>query len=586
MIPKPLNDLWHFLASSRKFQFIPVLLVLLLSGVAEAASLAAFAPFLTFLQNPNQYAPPIAFFRLGDSSLINGVFYTGGFFVAAICIAAALRLANQWINGRYVAAVSCDLGIAIYDSLLSRSYEYHSKRNSSDCIASIASFSGASSAVVSAVLQILSSLASFVLVLAVMLSASPIVTTCSVSILFAGYLFVAHISRSRIRRSSDLIVSGSKQEFRLLTEGFGAIRDVILSGNRPAYVRKYADNLYRLKIAGVTIGFLASYPRVLLEVLVFASVISSSVFYLLSGQPPARLVDAIGLFALGSQKLMPLTQSIYSGWASLNSQKSPLEAALVELQENSLDGTALSDEDSFGRADQRIPFDKISLHNVSFRYAQQERKVLNSASMTVYRGQRVGFIGATGSGKSTLLDLLMGLIFPESGYLSINGNRLSSLQDIAYWRSCISHVPQSIFLSDSSIAENIAFSDVSGNLDYNRIALAAKAACLDEFVQSMPAGYQTEVGERGVRLSGGQRQRLGIARALYSQSELLVLDEATSALDNATEARVMQNIYGLRSDLTIFMIAHRLSTLSGCDRIFRVSSDGGLAEVDKSEVFI
>ena len=585
MIPKVLFDLWHFLAPSRKSQFLPVLLVLVLSGVSEAASLAAFGPFLAFLQDPNEFIPPLSFFPFGESDLLNGVFYTGGLFVAAICFAALLKLANQWINGRYVAAVSCDLGIAVYDSLLSRSYEYHSKRNSSDCIASITSFSGASSAVVSAVLQILSSSVSFILVLAVMISASPVITVCSVSILFAGYLAVAHFSRTRIRRDSDLIVSGSRQELRLLAEGFGAIRDVILSGNRRAYVKKYSDNLYRLKIAGVTIGFMASYPRVLLEVLVFGSVIASSVFYLLSGRPPGQLVDAIGLFALGSQKLMPLTQTIYSGWASLSSQKVPLEAALEEVHENHIDGATLRNDYPPESLDQSIPFEKISLHNVSFRYGQQERRILKSASITVFRGERVGFVGPTGSGKSTLLDLLMGLVFPESGYLSINGERLSSLRDLIEWRSCISHVPQAIFLSDSSIAENIAFSEVSGNFDFKRMILAAQAACLDEFIQSMEDGYQTTVGERGVRLSGGQRQRLGIARALYSQSQVLVLDEATSALDNDTEARVMQNIYGLRSDLTIFMVAHRLSTLSNCDRIFRVGRDGILTEIDKSEVF-
>ena len=586
MIPKALFDLWHFLAPSRKSQFLPVLLVLVLSGVSEAASIAAFRPFLNFLQNPNDFIPPVDFFPFGENVLLNGVFYTGGLFVAAIFIAALLKLANQWINGRYVAAVSCDLGIAVYDSLLSRSYEYHSKKNSSDCIASITSFSGASSAVVSAVLQILSSSASFVLILAVMLAASPVITVCSVSILFAGYLAVAHFSRTRIRRDSDLIVSGSRQELRLLAEGFGAIRDVILSGNKRAYVRKYSDNLYRLKIAGVTIGFIASYPRVLLEVLVFASVIASSVLYLLSGKPPAQLVDAIGLFALGSQKLMPLTQTIYSGWASLSSQKAPLEAALAEVHENHLDCAAFEADDPPEQLGQCSPIEKISLHDISFRYDQQQRKVLESVSMTVLRGQRVGFVGPTGSGKSTLLDLLMGLVFPESGYLSINGKALSTLRDLIEWRSCISHVPQAIFLSDASIAENIAFSEVSGDFDCDRMILAAKAACLHEFIQSMEDGYETTVGERGVRLSGGQRQRLGIARALYSQSQVLVLDEATSALDNDTEARVMQNIYGLRSDLTMFMVAHRLSTLSHCDRIFRVSRDGILTEIDKSEVLV
>jgi ABC-type multidrug transport system fused ATPase/permease subunit len=208
----------------------------------------------------------------------------------------------------------------------------------------------------------------------------------------------------------------------------------------------------------------------------------------------------------------------------------------------------------------------IALEEVSFRYSANGPDVLQKVSLSIDKGTRVAIVGPSGSGKSTLADLLMGLLEPTSGQLLIDGRKVPTLA----WQANIAHVPQSIFLADASLAENIALGIPREEIDRPRLEAAARAAQIGSFIDSLPKGFETTVGERGIRLSGGQRQRIGIARALYKQAPVLVLDEATSALDDATERAVMETLEGLSRELTIIMIAHRISTTAYCDRILTV----------------
>ena len=223
------------------------------------------------------------------------------------------------------------------------------------------------------------------------------------------------------------------------------------------------------------------------------------------------------------------------------------------------------------RAKAPIPFKRdITLDQMSFRYATRG-PALHNVSLTIARGERIGLVGETGSGKSTLLDVLMGLLDPTSGAVLIDGEPLSD-SNRANWQAQIAHVPQAIYLADSSIAANIAFGEPPDAIDMERVRDAAVHAHIAEFIASLPDGYSTTVGERGIRLSGGQRQRIGIARALYKRASVLVFDEATSALDSKVEAAIMHSIFELERELTLIMIAHRPTTLSGCDRIVRLAA--------------
>jgi ATP-binding cassette subfamily B protein len=277
-------------------------------------------------------------------------------------------------------------------------------------------------------------------------------------------------------------------------------------------------------------------------------------------------IPVLGALALGAQRMLPMIQVIYQGWAQYSIYKGSLQdlIALLDVPSERITGVLPANVEPFERS--------IQLDDVTFRYNPGGAAALAQVNLTIAKGERVGFIGKTGSGKSTLVDVIMGLLPPTEGNLCVDGRPMNP-DAIGNWKAQIAHVPQAIFLSDDSIAANIAFGVPEAEQDEQRVREAADRAGLGDFLDSLPRGLETSVGERGIRLSGGQRQRIGIARALYKRATVLVLDEATSALDNETEASVMESVARLGPDLTVILIAHRLSTVSGCDRIYRL--DGG-----------
>jgi ATP-binding cassette subfamily B protein len=269
--------------------------------------------------------------------------------------------------------------------------------------------------------------------------------------------------------------------------------------------------------------------------------------------------------ALGVQRLLPAIQQGYQAWSTIFAyQKSNEE--VVALLKQPLPIWATTHNPVALRFSNRICFS-----NVKFRYSEKSPWVFDKLSFTILKGSRVGIVGRTGSGKSTCLDLLMGLLEPTIGEITIDGQALAS-KNVRAWQRNIAHVPQSIYLSDCTLAENIAFGIPPEKIDIDRIREAARQAQIADFIESSPKSYQALVGERGIHLSGGQRQRIGVARALYKQAQVLVFDEATSSLDHETESAVMNSINSLSADLTILIITHRTSTLKNCDQIIDLDS--------------
>ena len=287
----------------------------------------------------------------------------------------------------------------------------------------------------------------------------------------------------------------------------------------------------------------------------------------------AAVIPLLGALALGAQRLLPALQQIYSSWASLKSYNAAIKAVLDMLNQPLPPQVGVAEP---------LPFrEGLRMEGVYFRYGPEQPEVLQGLDLEIRSGERIGLIGTTGSGKSTTVDLLMGLLVPTSGNVLVDGADLHDLEIpelLVAWRASIAHVPQSIYLTDSSIAENIAFGVPRQQIDLARVKDAAAQAQIASFIESIPEGYSSFVGERGIRLSGGQRQRIGIARALYKQARVLVFDEATSALDTVTEEAVMTAINGHTQSLTLIMIAHRLSTIQRCDRVIQISQGSVVAD--------
>ena len=341
---------------------------------------------------------------------------------------------------------------------------------------------------------------------------------------------------------------------------------MLLNGAQKYYIDKFRALSGSLAKANVYNNFIGTAPRALLESIMLVLIALLAFFMSVREGGLNHAVPYLGILALGGQKIMPQLQQIYMGWNSLLGHKAAMIHILELLDQD--EKLALSTNDST----QVLPFKQsLCIENISFKYTGVDEPVLHNVNLTIKRGERIGFIGKTGSGKSTLIDIIMGLLEPTSGQLNVDSTTITP-DNMRLWQNLIAQVPQSLFLSDTTIAENIAFGQEMNQIDMDGVIRAAQGAQLYDFIESLPESFQTVVGERGVRLSGGQRQRIGLARALYKKSQILILDEATSALDDSTEESVMQSLNSIDKNITILMIAHRLSTLKNCDRIVEIDN--------------
>jgi ATP-binding cassette subfamily B protein len=377
------------------------------------------------------------------------------------------------------------------------------------------------------------------------------------------YIVITFIVKKKLRSEGEKVSRQSVQVIKALQEGLGGIRDVLIDGTQEVYCKVYstADRTFRSSQANI--GILGSSPRFAIEAL--GTVLIAILAYFLASRPEGinEAIPLLGALTLGAQRLLPILQQSYSSWSGLKGGESLVRDAL-DLLDQPLP------EHSKGIAIEPISFNSfITLENLSYKFAGHDKAVLDRLNFIVPKGSKVGVIGSTGSGKSTLLDVLMGLLLPTDGALKIDGQKITDT-NYRSWQSHIAHVPQAIFLADATIAENVALGVEPKNIDWDRVKESLQRARILQTIETMPLGLKTVVGERGVRLSGGQRQRIGIARALYKYADVVILDEATSALDNETEREVMDSIYGLSDDLTIFIVAHRLSTLKNCTQIIEL----------------
>ena len=578
-----LRGIWCHLNRRRRIQLGLLSLVMLASGVAELLSLGAVLPFLAVLSDPQLlWKQPLVqslASRLGFSQATELLVPSTLAFAAAAVLAALIRLTNLWLNGRLAAAVGSDLSCEAYTRTLYQPYSVHVQRNSAEVITGTTSQIALTVVALDSLLQLITAAVVVVALLTGLLVIDAPVALGAAALFGSAYCVLAITVRRELRSNGQKIVEASNQQLKSLQEGLGAIRDVLLEGSQPTYLQIYrqADRPQRqLQAKNI---FLTTFPRYSLEAIGMVGIAILGCLLVLQRGSGAAVIPLLGALALGAQRLLPALQNVYSGWSSLTSYNAAMKAVLAMLNQPLPPQIGLVQPLSF--------CDGILFEGVSFCYEPQQPDVLIDMNLDIRRGDRIGLIGSTGSGKSTMVDLLMGLLLPTQGQILVDGEDLhdpAHPERLLAWRTAIAHVPQNIYLADSSVAENIAFGVPVDSIDMARVRRAAQQAQIASFIESSSEGYSTFVGERGIRLSGGQRQRIGIARALYKQSKVIVLDEATSALDTSTEEEVMKALEDLSRDLTLVMIAHRLTTVQRCDRVIRLEQGSVLADGPPSHV--
>ena len=542
---------------------------MVLASLAEVISIGAVIPFLGVITVPEQIyqhhfmQPVVQLLQLTNpQQLLLPITIT---FIIAALLAGTLRLLLLYVTIRLSFATGADLSINIYRRTLYQEYITHVARNSSEIINSI--ITKTNTVTGSIINPLLTLISSSVLIAAILITLLFIDITVAIAA-FVGfgslYLGVIRYTNKRVKENGQCIAEQSTQMIKSLQEGLGGIRDVIIDGSQQFYCRIYRSADLPLRKAHGNNTFISGSPRYVMEAIGITLIAGLAYIMSLREDGLVTAIPILGALALGAQRLLPILQQAYHAYSSIKGSY-PSFCDVLELLDQPLPNYINQPLPS------PIHFEKdIQLTNLSFRYNNNIPWVLEEINLNISKGSRVGFIGVTGSGKSTLLDIIMGLLSPTKGQFLVDNKQITK-ENLRAWQMRIAHVPQNIYLSDSTIEENIAFGVPKEQIDHEQVIKAAEQAQIKELIEEWPQQYQTFVGERGIRLSGGQRQRIGIARAMYKHADVLIFDEATSALDNETEQAVMSAIDGLGKDLTILIIAHRLTTLKGCDQIVEVA---------------
>lgn len=565
-----LRRLWSHISERRRYQLFFLVILMVIVSFMEIVSIGLVLPFLGALTAPeiifnSAYVSP--FIKLAGIEKPSEILLPLTIiFISSTLVTGLFRIFLLFLNTRVSFMAGADFGLDIYRKTLYQPYSIHCSRNSSEIIAGITN--KANSIIYSVLLPFLNILSSSFLLIAIiglLVFLYPFVAMISIIIFGSIYGLIIYLNHKKLKENSHKIAEDTTFLIKSLQEGLGGIRDTLISSNQEIYCNVYQKADSSLRVAQASNLFIAGCPRFIVES--FGMIVIACLAYSTtrSNFTLAELIPTLGIMAYAAQKLLPVLQLAYGSWSAIQSSIASLED-ILKLLDQKLPKFANK------KKIEPLNFKKnIALRKVYFKYSTNSSYALKNINFEIKRGSRLGVIGKTGSGKSTFLDLVLGLLVPTKGSMYVDNKLLDSSNQHS-WSLNIANVPQTIFLTDGTIEENIAFGLPKNKIDLELVKSASRQAMLAEDIESWPLQYDTLVGERGVRLSGGQRQRIGIARALYKQAKIIIFDEATSALDYKTEKSVMSTIHNLSHDLTIIIVAHRLSSLRICSEIVEIKN--------------
>ena len=494
--------------------------------------------------------------------------------VVVLAIGNMVTAANLWIQTHYLALARKELSSELFTGYLYLPYSFHVQRDTTSLSRVIGGdVESALGGFLASLLGVVSKGLSGLVLISLIIVVDPTVALGTVLVLGCGYMFVYRLIRARQVRLGAKMIEASLTVGRTTLEGLHGVKELRVLGRESASTTEFKNSFSVLTETQASNQLASALPRYVIEVFAYAGIVAVTLAFVLKGQGTAA-IPSLALYALAGNRLVPIFQQFFAAAITIK-----YHTRAVESLEADLAVVRNSTRHDLIEHDQPLAFkNEIVLENLTFQYPTANRPALNQVSLTIPQNQSIGLVGRTGSGKTTLADVILGLYPPASGTISVDGVNLDESNERA-WRKRVGYVPQNVFLTNASVARNIALGIPEDQVDHAAVVRAAQMAQAEEFISQLPDGYETVVGERGVKLSGGQRQRLGIARALYHNPDVLVFDEATSALDGMTEDAVMQAVQSLSAERTMILIAHRLRTVQACNRIVmleagRVVADG------------
>ncbi|WP_366657473.1 ABC transporter ATP-binding protein [Fodinicurvata sp. EGI_FJ10296] len=551
---------------------------LVVAACLQLVSVASIAPFLSVAANPNVIVSNAAlsyvYESFGFGSANQFLAALGGAAIVALVLANLFMGVVKWLQLWLINSLSHRISVDLLSAFLRQPYAFFLTRNSGELGASLLmEVQQVKAQVLAPLLQLLVSGTVVIALFIMLLVIEPIIATAAAVSLGGAYGVAYLAARRRLLRYGQQRQKANSQRFKLAGEAFGGIKDIKLYGREATFIRSFARPSWLMHSREMRAGVIRELPRYAMEVVTFGGILALATVLLLTRGGLETILPTLGILAFAGMRMMPKLQESFAAMAHLRGGMAALERVHTDMaaSRHLLTEPCKSPATSNGQLKTLPLNEQLELYSVTFSYPGQTPPTLDALSLKIAARSTVGVVGPTGCGKTTLIDVILGLLVPDSGSLVVDGVEITDFNRRS-WMNSIGYVPQHIYLTDDSVARNIAFGVPDDEIDIAAVRAAARTACIDEFItESLPAGYQTLVGDRGIRLSGGQRQRIGIARALYHNPEVLILDEATSALDTETETAVMAGVDALSGQKTILLIAHRLSTLRKCDSIVTLS---------------
>lgn len=571
-----MKKLYQQFSKAEKRSLVVLLIIIIISGLTQVVGIASVFPFISVATNPEIIESNVYLFQLktvsGIESKNNFLVALGLLVLLMMILSNALVALTTWLTMRFVVSNTHKFAFRLMQRYLSESYEFHLKRNSAELIKNITfEVSRVVSGGIMSALQICSSSVTVLFILTLLIIADPKIAFMVAFIIGFTYFLIYHLIRVKLSSLGKRAGILFGQRFKNINESLGGIKDLMVLQRESYYLKQLSsitDDLSDVQIKNRT---LADLPKYIVETIAFGGILAITIYLIHAENNTSDVMPIVAMYGFAAIRLMPAMQLIFKSAATLKHDISAVDVIyedLVKAQKKSTDILY-----SGKSVITKMPFQKkLSLEQISFSYDLAERKALNNINIEIEKNTSVGIVGSSGSGKSTLIDIILGLLDPDLGQIMVDDKELNHL-NMQSWKSDIGYVPQSIFLSDSTVAENIAFGIPKEEMNMEAVINAAKMANLHDFIESdLEKSYETIVGERGIRLSGGQRQRIGIARALYNNPGVLIFDEATSALDNTSEKAIIDAVNELRGKITMIMIAHRISTVVDCDKLVWLES--------------
>ena len=565
-----LKKIFALLAPSERKHAGLLMGMILVMAFLDMLGVASILPFMGVLANPEIVQTNVA---LNTAFIISGhigintpekfLFALGVLVFVLLVTSLAFKALTTYAQIRFALMREYSIGRRLLEGYLHQPFSWFLNHHSADLGKTI--LSEVQNVINNGMIPLMTLMAQITLALALLILlilVDPLLALSVGVLLGLAYAGIFAVVRGSLKRLGSERIDANKERFSTVSEAFAAAKEVKVGGLEQVYIQRFAKPAEIYAMGHAKAQVIGQIPRFVLEAIAFGGMLLV-VLYLMTGSGSfAAAMPTIALYAFAGYRLMPALQQIYGAFTQLRFAGPALDALHKDL--NSLQAA----DTQHGDLSPLRLSQAISLNQVSYSYPKAPQPALNDIDLTIPAHSTVGFVGATGSGKTTTVDVILGLLEPQEGALNIDGQPISA-SNRRQWQRAIGYVPQHIYLADDSVVANIAFGVNAKDIDQQAVERAAKIANLHEFVvNDLPQGYATTVGERGVRLSGGQRQRIGIARALYHNPQVLILDEATSALDNLTEQAVMEAVNNLGHDITIILIAHRLSTVRQCDQIY------------------